>query len=344
MWTFNRSELQPHLDEGHIRGVIHPSGTLKLYNYTAKCQYDNVWTPVTKACRGLIVNSSDTVIARPFPKFFNLEQHDPEDLPNEPFKIFDKLDGSLGILYKREGVPYLATRGSFTSPQAEVGTQMLREHLKGADPFDDALTYLFEIIYPENRIVVDYGVERNLILLAVRETATGREFDLNDFAHLGFPLARRFDSIDDYHALRNMERDDAEGFVVLFESGLRVKVKLEEYVRLHRLITGFNPKHIWEVLKEGKSLDEILERVPDEFYAWVKAVEGNLRAQYEEIEEVSRSEYKSDFASRKEAAAYFKTCTYPGILFKMMDDKPYDEVIWKLIKPKGDETFKVDEV
>ncbi len=96
MWTFNRSELQSHLDEGHIREVIHPSGTLKLYNYTAKCQYDNVWTPVTKACRGLIVSSEDTVIARPFPKFFNLEQHDPKDLPNEPFKVFDKLDGSLG--------------------------------------------------------------------------------------------------------------------------------------------------------------------------------------------------------------------------------------------------------
>ncbi len=250
----------------------------------------------------------------------------------------------LGVLYKHEGVPYLATRGSFTSPQAEIGTQMLREHLKGADPFDDVLTYLFEIIYPENRIVVDYGAERNLVLLAVRETATGREFNLGDFAHLGFPLAKHFEDINDYQALRNMQRDDAEGFVVLFESGLRVKVKLEEYVRLHRLVTGLNPKHIWEILKEGESLDATLERVPDEFYTWVKAVEGNLRAQYEEIERVAREEYCDDFASRKEAAAYFKTRTYPGILFRMMDDKPYDEAIWKLIKPKGDETFKVDEV
>ena len=63
MWTFNRSELQPHLDEGHIREVVHPNGALKLYNYTAKCQYESVWTPVTKACRGLIVDNSDNVIA-----------------------------------------------------------------------------------------------------------------------------------------------------------------------------------------------------------------------------------------------------------------------------------------
>lgn len=344
MWTFNRSELQPHLDEGHIREVVHPKGALKLYNYTAKCQYESAWTPVTKACRGLVVDSSDTVIARPFPKFFNLEQHNPEDLPDEPFKVFDKLDGSLGVLYKHRGVPYLATRGSFTSPQSEIGTQMLREQLGDTDPFDDALTYLFEIIYPENRIVVDYGAERKLVLLAVRETATGHELNLDDFAQLGFPLAEHFDGVNDYGALRNVQRDDSEGFVILFESGLRVKVKLEEYVRLHRLVTGLNPKHIWEMLKEGEPLERVLERVPDEFYAWVKEVEADLNAQYKGIERVAQEEYKDDFASRKEAAAYFKTCTYPGILFRMMDDKPYDEVIWKLIKPKGDETFKVDEV
>ena len=297
MWTFNRSELQPYLAKGHIREVVHPDGLLKLYNYTAKCQYEAAWTPVTKACRGLIVDENDTVIVRPFPKFFNLEQHNPRDLPNEPFKVFDKLDGSLGVLYKFEGVPCLATRGSFTSPQSAAGTQMLRERLGDADPFDDALTYLFEIIYPDNRIVVDYGAERKLVLLAVRETGTGREFALEDFAHLGFPLAERFDGVGDYHELRGMPRDDAEGFVVLFENGLRVKVKLEEYVRLHRLITGVNPKHIWEILKEGEPLEKVLERVPDEFYAWVKSVEADLKAQYREIEMVAQRKKNTEATS-----------------------------------------------
>jgi RNA ligase len=65
------------------------------------------------------------------------------------------MDGSLGILYKVDGKPYLATRGSFVSDQAVAGTAMLHERY-GDYEFEDGFTYLFEIIYPENRIVIDY--------------------------------------------------------------------------------------------------------------------------------------------------------------------------------------------
>ena len=40
---------------------------------------------------------------------------------------------------------------------------------------DREYTYLFEIIYPSNRIVVDYGSSRRLVLLAAVHTQTGIE-------------------------------------------------------------------------------------------------------------------------------------------------------------------------
>ena len=97
-----------------------------------------------------------------------------EHLPNEPFEVYEKLDGSLGILYWLGDEPYIATRGSFESPQAQIATELLRAYdLSG---LDRRRTYLFEIIYPENRIVVNYDDRRELVLLAIIDTATGREF------------------------------------------------------------------------------------------------------------------------------------------------------------------------
>lgn len=53
-------------------------------------------------------------VARPFPKFFNLDEAiaNGEQLPAEAFEVTEKLDGSLGILYWLDGEPRLATRGT----------------------------------------------------------------------------------------------------------------------------------------------------------------------------------------------------------------------------------------
>ena len=60
-------------------------------------------------------------------KFFNLEER-PETalpaLPPGPFEVFEKVDGSLGILYHAGDGPALASRGSFTSDQALRGTRL----------------------------------------------------------------------------------------------------------------------------------------------------------------------------------------------------------------------------
>jgi RNA ligase len=62
----------------------------------------------------------------------------------------------------------------------------------------------------------------------------------------------------------------SEGFVIRFESGFRVKLKFTEYVRLHKILTNFTSRDIWESLREKRKIEEILDNVPDEFYQWVK--------------------------------------------------------------------------
>jgi RNA ligase len=260
------------------------------------------------------------------------------------------MDGSLGILYFLDGMPQIATRGSFTSDQAAKANEILRrtygELLEGIHP---EYTYLFEIIYPDNRIVVDYGDQEDLVLLAAIHTETGLEVDLHqptaskEFRDV-FPLVTHYDGITDIAQLRAIQEENAEGFVIRFQSGLRLKLKFEEYVRLHRLMTHVNARVIWGLLKNDQPFDEMLERVPDEFYTWVKRTRDNLTAQFSLIEMQCQEVVKQvqDLPTRKEQAAMVLKTRYPSIVFSMLDKKNYQEAIWKLLYPDAARPFKID--
>lgn len=322
--------LQQMLDEGFISKQKHPTADLYIYNYTAKTQYDYLWNEMTLMCRGLVLNGEGEIVARPFAKFFNYGELNHDQLPNEPFEVFEKLDGSLGILYWIDDRPYIASRGSFISDQAIVATQILHEKYEHLfDKLDKKITYLFEIIFPENRIVVNYNNRRDVVLIGLRNTETGQDLPLVD---LGFTLPKRYINFESITQLQAEQRDNEEGYVLQFASGYRVKIKFDEYLRLHRIVTHVSNIIIWEYLLEGKSIGAIIEHVPDEFYNWVQKTIADLQEKYDKVLEQCKADYK-ELSTKKETALYFKTCPYPSILFAMYNKKRYEAIIWKQVKP-----------
>lgn len=333
---FSIDLLHEMVREGYVRSQKHPEAPLWIYNYAAKTQYDQVWNEVTLQCRGLILDEAYEVVARPFKKFFNLGERSHQPIPNEPFEVYEKMDGSLGILYWWKEAPYIATRGAFVSEQAKTANAMLRTQYRSTwSKIDRSKTYLFEIIYPENRIVVDYNDQKALVLLAVKDTQTGEELELPE---IGFPKVKKYDGITDVEQLKQLEEKNKEGFVIKFERGLRYKVKFEEYLRIHRIVTQVSSINIWEYLSTGQSLDDILDAVPDEFYNWVKLKADELRTAYRAIELQCKADFKI-LDTRKATAAYFVTCPYPAILFSMLDNKPYEQKIWQLVRPEFEQPF-----
>lgn len=318
--------------------------TLLIANYTAKVQYDNLWTDLLKQCRGLIIDNTGKIVARPLAKFFNLDQHTAEEIPNEPFEVYEKLDGSLGILYFDEEWR-IATRGTFYSKQALKATEILHTQYKAyLNQFEKDNTYLFEIIYPENRIVVDYGNKEALILLSIINTESGIEHPIDDF---DFPeKAKKYAGIHSLNQIKKLnEEEGKEGFVIRFQSGFRVKVKFAEYIRLHKLLTQISAKSIWECLKAGENMEDLIERVPDEFYKWVQRTKQKLESDFQKIydEAVKTYETAPNFESRKDFAAWINQQNNPSLLFALLDGKKLDNMIWKLIKPKFDKPY-VDEM
>ena len=246
----NVRELTEQIKLGFVGRKEHPTEPLVIFNYTKKAQYDREWNDVTRQCRGLIVNSDTTeVVARPWKKFFNYGEHDVGDWdPDEICFVTDKMDGSLGVLYPLSDGGYaVATRGSFTSDQAKYATDMWNARYAGFTPAD-GLTYLFEIIYPENRVVVDYGDRNELVLLGAVVNETGATLEA---ATVGWPFTRvgNFGYMTLREALEMEPREKVEGVVLHFNAtNQHVKLKQEDYIALHRLISGLNEKHVWERL------------------------------------------------------------------------------------------------
>jgi RNA ligase len=347
----------------------------------------------------LVLDNEGNVIAKPFPKFFNYEEHTADEIPNELFDVYEKMDGSLGICfyYEREltyseryrlwfngnyetGMEYyedivpnfddpyfhptptkkgewhMATRGSFTSDQAVKGKEML-DKLNTKFGLMPEYTYLFEIIYPENRIVVDYGGAEKLVVLGCYNNETGEEGNIDEMVNEGFEVVTRYNTFGEgFEELKKEISNSKEGYVIRFRNGMRMKIKGDEYVRLHRILTNFSTTDIWELLSTKGNMDEFLERVPDEFDDWVKRVSMELRYSFFHINE--RAGKIHDYfrygkyndrefePTKKEFALHLeKSNVEPplrSVLFAMWDSKPYDHIIWKMIKPKWAKPFRKD--
>lgn len=356
------------LEEKYIREQVHPRFGYSIFNYTEKAQFDGVWDEVTKACRGLIVGVDGQVLGRPFEKFFNHGQPEAPNLHLETLvEVTDKLDGSLGILYpefddtgKVSGYA-VATRGSFTSDQALHATQVLKKRYTDLRPIS-GLTYLFEIVYPQNRIVVDYGKADDLYLLGAVEIETGIIWSVEEVPEKYWPGPRtsHFGRMTFAQALAMEPRANAEGIVVrsVFSNQM-VKIKQEDYVSLHKLIFGLNARAIWERLGAGDTIEQICDGLPDEFHSWVKEVGTDLlrKAAHLGNEVSSKHSWICYFLTKEtgltwpfieddEFRAYRKAYAAHAVrqgpltpwLFMTLDGRDPGPEIWKTLRPSADQT------
>lgn len=324
-----------------------PDGKLLIANYTPEVQYSREWDDITKLCRGLIVDLEGNIVARPFPKFFNYEEHKEDEIPKTSFEVYEKMDGSLGILYFYNDKWNIATRGSFESEQAVKATELLSKYERYLPILKKDYTYLFEIIYPDNRIVIDYGNQEKLVALGAIHKVTGKELHLFDIGWAD--KATMYPGLQSatYNEIKNLDHN-GEGFVLRWKSGFRVKVKMEEYVRLHSILTNVSNKTIWEYLREGKSLHEILDNVPDEFYNWVKDTAAKLVEESFKIHAQVTADYSKldaqGFKTQKEfALANLKESKYPNLVFAFQKGIDIAPKVWDMIRPKYQKPFVNEE-
>lgn len=329
-------KLNQYYQDGLLYKQVHPTLPLTIWNYTEKVQFENLWDEVTLMCRGLVTDDQGNIVARPFKKFFNIEEG--KYTPTEDFEVYEKMDGSLGIVFNYNLEWIFATRGSFTSDQAIKAKEIFYKK------YNDLLlsrsnTYLFEIIYPENRIVVDYGNEEKLVMLGEIHTESGEELDVMFNMDLGFDVVKKYNNITDYKQLKAMVQDDQEGFIVRFSNGDRIKIKGAEYLRLHKIMTNMSTTAIWECLKNGDDIETILKDVPDEFYNKIKDYKSDLQAVFDFNKRFIKCEFESinnelGQVSDKDFALHIADYQLKSFHFSLRKGRDIDQAIWKILKPE----------
>lgn len=349
---------EDRVNSGLLRRVIHSNGRLVLYNYTDHCTYSRAWDKYTLESRGIVFEiETGQCIARPFPKFFNLgevpETKYSPSWDSAQYNIYEKCDGSLGIIFHYDNEWHICTRGSFTSDQAIKGAELLQHH--SMIDTSEALTYLVEIIYPSNKIVVNYGNTKELVLLGAIDRRTGMEWELYIIDFHGLMNMRRAKwqqmTIKDTIAAQSTLPKDQEGFVVCFDTGLRVKIKGDEYLKIHRVLLNMTPLSLWATMKDGKCDTAILEQIPEEYRAEWEPIVKNLENGYKQVLKWIRIDLQEmaydgvDITNNKEIGLFIKKYTHklyhPLGIFPYVTNCGLDKYIMKTLRPTGN-TFVKD--
>lgn len=346
--------LSKYHEDGRLRHSVDPGGALHVWCYSQQTVYTRDWDDLTRMCRGLVTDGEGNVISRPFPKFFNWgepEAPGPETTQG-PFWAYDKEDGTLIVVGLRDGQAVVSTKGSFSTWHSEVA----REMLQGWKPVDGS-TAIFELIHPDNRIVIDYEGRQELILLGAVANEDGCDhFTPEQYAEesgwfgvLATPRAFHLQSI-----LRTVQDPEngpnREGFVLVWPNAdgpsPRAKIKFAQYMHLHAVLSRLSNVAVWEALATG-TFDGLLEAVPDEMYAQVRECADELIARSDTLYASVMGAMHSarSFDGRKVQAEWvFKQekseiGVPSGLVFAALDNKDIWPKVWQAIKPERDTTW-----
>ena len=347
-------QLNRLTDKGFLRKV--ENGDLVLYNYTNKCTYDRKWNEHTLNARGTIYNKlTGDIVAYAFPKFFNFGELSVSKqrniLKQKDFSISEKVDGSLGICYFHNNKWNVNTRGSFDSDQAIEATKMLDNYNFNSIP--SYLTILCEIIYPENKIIVDYGSDRKLVLLGAYNILTREEVfgdALRQYTKLsGLEISRqyKFYSIEELIKKQDILTKQEEGFVVRLKDGYRIKFKSKKYLELAKMASNITPLCFWRKMKNGCVDASWLSLIPEEFREAADKIQNELESKYRKIHsEIKKSLIALEYIYgpnydifKKYIGINQRLFKYSGGLFLLIDKKydKLDSYILKQFRPKGNE-------
>ena len=267
--------------------------------------------PIADECRGLIINSkTNTIIANPFPRFYNHGQIEAAEIDWGTARVQEKLDGSLCILYYYANFWRVATRGSL-SAGGNVGEldRTFKEFFwdiwtrnRYELDFDPCKTYLSELTSPENKIVVSYP-NQQLTLLAVRDTQSGQEYPI-DRIKTTLPKVKTlgWDSNPDVikSLLANTSPMKTEGVVFVDANYNRIKIKSDKYILIHKMRSKVTPRGIIELIKANE-VDEFLtyfSEYKDEVNSYLNKLDALVLDLHDTYEEIKNIPVQKDFAQK----------------------------------------------
>lgn len=316
---------------------------LMLLKYHSHNIYLTGWHNLAIQCRGKVINKNTLdIISYPFDKFFNLYEN--EDLSKEKIldlistansiRVTEKIDGSTISITKYKNNLIITTNGSFTAEQVKVAKTIIKNTYTNLEEnIKENFTYIFEIIYPQNQIVVNYGDERALYLLAIRNNSTTRFLQQDDLLkiskQLGTPLTPtyKFTSLEDFLVKQLDNSYNKEGwvfYITLDNQDILFKLKYINYFNSHRLVANMSLKTIYNLFISSNNIDDIKANIKnDNFKLYISELEdisvylNNLVKN--EVQEIQRTLVNQDPNSNfKDILSLIKTDSLKPFIIKSL--------------------------
>lgn len=324
-----QEQIVKETEQGYLREQIHPNKPLMIFNYSTKAELEEHWNETTRMCRGLVLDIYGEVIIPCIPKFFNhgtkfaeeIDMHDSNTIiteKNDGYMIQIKNDSQYG--------PIVTSRGSFTSEMAEKARTMI-----DWNDLDENYTYVCELCcnFPgDENIIVTRHKEEKLVCFCVKD-GNGNELDIRSCR---IPKCFERVKVMNYaEAQKYLTRMDVEGLVLL-NAGRRVKVKTSQFLMLHRMISDIRKVRVWELLKDGKDIDQI--EVPDEFMKQLKKYRQELLDERYALEKQVIWEYERTLQFSDKMIALDESIEpwIKPMVFNKRKGGPIDEQLWKIIR------------
>lgn len=365
-------------EEGRI--LRHDFNNLVGFKYTTNTVYSGDWNPVTLYARGIVFDKdTGKVLAYPFEKFFNFgELVDDQsnlttlaydviahqgydnllrDISTQRFRVMDKLDGSLGIMFWTGKTWLIKTAGSFVSEQALWANKWAADNID-VTKLDKNCTYMFEIIYDEDVHPIQYDFE-GLVLLGINDNTTMKEKPFADIVHTAFELkinhaeVLEFTDFDEVVKYAKALPNAKEGVVVTFDNGFKVKIKGAEFLALQRIFHYLSPAVIWENFDwenaessyciAAQYAEDFIKNIPEELTDMKEAANQIAEKFFMNMTEVFNygQQLRADYPIRKEAyeALCKSSCKkelYAAVLLYYTNGKENSkirEAIYRTVKP-----------
>jgi len=334
--------LQDLTAEFAIHTYFHPELSLVGFKYD---QIDSQKThPLVRECRGIVLEK-DTwkLVAKPFNRFFNAGENADEfaQFNWHDFTTYEKVDGSLAIVFYYAGRWHMNTSGSFAQQNIQFQEFSWSELFwqtatKGAakvpypeftDKLNPSLTYVFELCTIYNKIVRLYP-EPTVFLLSVFETQTRNELKDSDNDDIAKTLAvarpnsyqmTSFDQVTDFLFTKQREDPTYEGVVIRDDKNIRFKCKTETYLSIHHMFENgniFNPSRLVPLVLGGEDSEvlAVISKTHPEIEPHIQKVKETLKEEWENLLALWQAnraiESQKDFA-----LAIVKKTPFSGLLF-----------------------------
>lgn len=247
-------------------------GDYIIFNYNITADFHK---PLVQEARGIIINLREMkVVCWPFRKFGNFGEDYVDNIDWKSARVQDKIDGSIIKVWWDNKVWHTSTNSTIDAKKAPVNTEINfydvfnRAKIEcglGFNRLNRNYTYMFELISPYNRVVVDYN-KIDLYHIGTRDNRTGLELneDIGIKKPAEYPLHSLEDCIDAAAKLNpHGETIRKEGFVVVDKYWNRIKIKSPEYVAIHRLIPNgmISDYQLFEMIRNGV-IDDVVSYVP----------------------------------------------------------------------------------